>query len=376
MNAETTLRLSMCITACFLLSGCISEKENELMQFDVTASYPEKEIQLEEIADIEYVQLVLDDDFMFGRAPQIIISDKIIIGHDGNVFIFSRDGMPESKFNKTGNGPGEYISIDKLRYDEALGEIYIETSDEIMVYSLSGDYKGTIPLRGRMGFFSEIINYDSETLLLYDDYNLYPSPFSFISKKDGSIVDSIKILQGENVPLYVPFQDRGYILLSSTCPIVKYKEGYLLTDFTNDTVYFLSARKELSPILVKTPKIQSLDPVVYVNSFVEAGNYVFVSAVTVKQEDNRLPKKYLMRDKRSGAMYRQKITFNDYEGKRINLSPEIIANTQHSKLGLIVLDINELLEANKENKLSGKLKQLVESSEEEGNNVFMLLHFK
>ena len=117
-------------------------------------------------------------------------------------------------------------------------------------------------------------------------------------------------------------------------------------------------------------------PVVYLNGFVEAGNYEFVSVVTVKLENGELPITYLMRDKETGSVYRQKMTLNDYQGKYVTISPETIANTQDSKLGLIVLGLVELQDANNENKLSGQLKELVENSDEDGNDIYMLLHFK
>ena len=83
-----------------------------------------------------------------------------------------------------------------------------------------------------------------------------------------------------------------------------------------------------------------------------------------------------MRDKKTGSIFRQKITFNDYKEKEVTLSPETITNTQDSKLGLIILSLVELLDANRENKLSGRLKELVENSGEDGNDIYMLLHFK
>jgi hypothetical protein len=83
-----------------------------------------------------------------------------------------------------------------------------------------------------------------------------------------------------------------------------------------------------------------------------------------------------MRDRQTGSVYRQKIVFNDYKGKEVYLSPETIANTQDSRLGLIVLGLDELKNAGNENKLGGKLKELAEHSDEDGNDIYMLLHFK
>ena len=378
MNHKTILFLSASVIAFFSLLGCTSKTgdKNDLILFEVNASYPEKEIKLEEVADIEYLQLELNDDFLFAREPHIITSDKIIISQDGDVLIFSRDGKPLLKFNRKGNGSGEYPYIEQLFYDEISDEIFIKYADKIIVYSSEGEYKRTIPLLGVVyNIYSQIVQYDVETFLIYDSSDLYPSTFSFISKIDGVVVDSIITPKGKPVSLF-SITDGFMIFSLQNDRIVRHNDGFLLTDFSIDTAYFISKSKELSPILVRTPQIHSMDPVIYLNSFVEAGNYEFVSAVKVEIEDNKLPVIYLMRDKKTGSVFRQKITFKDYKEKLVNLSPKTITTSNNSKLGLIILDFNELTEANRENKLSGKLKELVEKSGENDNDIYMLLHFK
>ena len=362
----------------FSLSCCTNQNgdNSDIIQFDVSISYSEKGIKLEEVAYIEYLQLELNDDFLFAGEPHIITSDKIIISSDGEVLVFSRDGKPLLKFDRKGNGPGEYAYIEQLMYDEISDEIFIKYADKIIAYSSNGEYKRTIPLLGTLhNIFSQVVNYDSETFLIFDSDNVYSSPFSFISKKDGAVVDSIITSKGEPVMTY--FFSNDFLIFSfHTFRIVKYGDGHLLTDFSIDTVFFLPESKMLLPVLVRTPLIRSMDPVIYLNSFVEAGGYEFVSTVRVKNENGRLPVTYLMRDKTTGSVFRQKITINDYKEKLVNLSPQTISNTSNSKLGFIALNLDELKEANRENKLSGKLKEIVEKSSEDGNDVYMLLHFK
>jgi len=286
----------------------------------------------------------------------------------------------QAKFNHNGNGPEDYITIDRLMYDEASDEIFVVSVNKIMVYSSFGEFYRSIPLLEQLSL-GDIVNYDFQTFLIYDYFKKYPAPFSLISKEDGSVIDIIDIPVDKNVSpnnLYVVLQRENNISLfkGPVYRMVKYNDGFLLTDFSTDTVYFLSAEKKLSPIVVRHPTIKSMDPVVYLNGFVEAGNYEFVSSVTVRLENSKLPVTYLMRDKVTGSVYRQKITLNDYKGKEIMISPETIATTQDSKSGLIVLSLVELQDANKENKLGGKLKELVDNSDEDGNDIYLLLRFK
>ena len=371
---------------CLLFSGCVSEKKNEssLIELNVSTSYPEKEIKLEEIAEIEYLQLGVYEDFLYYNSNWVIFaSSKIIIFNrsDGDILIFSRDGKPISGFNHKGNGPEEYTELLGVIYDEISDEFFITSRNKIAVYSVSGEFKRFIPLLSTYNNY--IVNFDTNTLLLYDGSNKYPSPFTFISKEDGNVVDIVDMPKDKEVITYIMHQTltnnvvtRINVIRRPEYHFVKHNNGYLLTEFSIDTVFYLSEKKELSPILVRKPAIQSMDPVIYMNSFVETSNYEFINAVSVREENMSLPVSYLMRDKKTGSIYRQKITFNDYRGKEITISPETIANTQDSKLGLIVLSLVELQEANQENKLSGRLKELVDNSEEDGNDIYMLLHFK
>ena len=381
MNPKIIFYLSLCAIICFSFEGCTSKQDDktDIILFDISSSYQEKEVDLNEVADIEYLQLELNDDFLFSREPHIVTSDKIILSQDGDVLIFSREGKPLLKFNRKGNGPGEYAYIEQLFYDEKTDEIFIKYADMIIAYSSKGDYKRTIPLLGVLyNIYSQIVQYDSESFLIYDSSNLYPSTFSFISKRDGVIVDSIITLKGKPADLF-SITDDGFMIFSlQTYRIVRHNDGFLLSDFSVDTVFFLSKTKKLSPVILRTPAILSMDPVVYLNSFVDAGNYEFSSTVLVRNENKRLPVTYLMREKTSNLFFKQKISLTEYKGKSFNLSPQTISNTNNSKQGLIILNFDELTEANRENKLSGKLKELVEKSSENenDNDIYMFLHFK
>ena len=383
MNINKTLSLSICTTVYFLFSGCTSEKRNEsgLMPINVSISYPEKEIGLEDIADIEYLQLEVNEGFLFRDLPETITKDKIIIGQrsNGDVLVFSREGKPLSKFNHRGGGPQDYNMIwGRILYDEISDEIIVQASpNKLIVYSSMGDFRRIIPLlEGSM--VSDLINYDSKMLLIFDENNLYPTSLSLISKEDGRMVESIDIPSGEKVRLIVRHQE-GLMTFFYAVPgryILWHNKGYLLTDYSTDTVYYYSPKKELSPILVRMPNVHSMTPMVTLHGFVEAGNYEFFFTAKFQPENDEIPTTYLMRDKKTDAVYRQKIAFNDYKGRQVYISPQTILNTQDSKLGLIVFGLVELQDANSENKLSGKLKELVENSDEDGNDIYMLLHFK
>lgn len=133
--------------------------------------------------------------------------------------------------------------------------------------------------------------------------------------------------------------------------------------------------KELIPMLLKEPGIHTLEPVIYTNAFVEAGEYWFYRKIIVKEENGKLPSVYLMQNKEDGSTYEQKIMMDEFKGKQVRIAPEIL--TSSSYCGVIELDLTELEEAYNRNLLSGKLKELVKKVDKEnGNTIYALLMFK
>ena len=175
----------------------------------------------------------------------------------------------------------------------------------------------------------------------------------------------------------VPFPEGGedWIISFPTTSFVRYNDGFLLDMYTSDTV-FLFRNRELSPFLVRTPKIHSMNPIVILQGFLEAGNYQFLSTRRLQVVDGNVPSTVLMRDKTTGSIYRpRRITFDEFRGREVRISSGT-AVRNNSRLGLISLDLTELQDALEEGRLSGRLQEIVENSYEFGNNVFMLLHFK
>lgn len=222
---------------------------------------------------------------------------------------------------------------------------------------------------------SDIVNFDDKSLLLYDS-----NDFIVFSKEDGAELKRFKLSSGEKVRLYA-MQEKGEsvsIIASIKNHIVRYDDGFLLTDYNTDTVFYCNRDFPITPILVKDPSIHEMDPVVYLNSFVESGDYLFFRKVTVKVENNKLPSIYLFKDKHNGLIYEQKIVIQDFEGKQLCIAPETISKTAHAKQGYIELDFEELRDAYENNLLHGQLKELVESlvSKSDANNVYMLITFR
>ena len=364
------------------LFSCTGNKNlsDSIIRLDVSKSYPEKIVTLEDIADVKYVQMEFQEDYLFRGNPSYISSSTIIIkgGANSNDFLFfTSEGKPKSKFNHHGQGPGEYLYTSSIVYDETEEKLFILSNNKILVYSSDGEYNYSLPLPENTRI-SHMVDYDKESLLIYHESNSYSKSFVRISKKDASVIEEIDIPDRKEISLRVTIRsgEMVSIYIAPLSNIVKYNDGFLLTDHSSDTVIFYGRNNELNPVLVRTPPIFEMDPYVYINSYVEAGDYLFLQKVTVKLENERVKSDFLMINKYDQSVYKQKIFLKEFKDKEVNLSPEVIRTVDNSGIGFIRLSLDELRVAYDENKLSGKLKELVEASDEDSNDIFMILNFK
>ena len=113
----------------------------------------------------------------------------------------------------------------------------------------------------------------------------------------------------------------------------------------------------------------------------DAGQYQFIKCIVVRQGDvypGRFPAKFYIRDKKTGNIFRQKLLLPDFKGKKFIINPgtQVFNGSIYGNGDFFELDLIELKQAYRENMLSGKLKDLVATlNEDEDNNVFMLLDF-
>ncbi len=371
--------LLIVVFICLLTISCTSKSlrsESDVIRINLFQDYQEREIDLNDIADIQYISMDVDENYLFKGSPRYLSENLVIFYNtsDGSFLFFTKEGKPKSKFNHKGGGPGEYPSCSRVLYEEKKDDLFVLTPGKIIIYSSLGDLKRELTLPENMTI-SDIVNFDDKSLLLYDS-----NDFIVFSKEDGAELKRFKLSSGEKVRLYA-MQEKGEsvsIIASIKNHIVRYDDGFLLTDYNTDTVFYCNRDFPITPILVKDPSIHEMDPVVYLNSFVESGDYLFFRKVTVKVENNKLPSIYLFKDKHNGLIYEQKIVIQDFEGKQLCIAPETISKTAHAKQGYIELDFEELRDAYENNLLHGQLKELVESlvSKSDANNVYMLITFR
>ena len=349
--------------------GCNNKAQtvDEIIYLNIDGIYPEKTIYLEDVADIKYVQMDYNEDFLFKNCLIYVATTKIVL-YDfftNDMMFFSIDGKPLSKFNRHGNGPGEFPVTMGIFYIDEEDRLYVKVANTFKVYSSNGDhiYDIEIPLDAEV---STVVNFDEETLLVYRESDTFNKNFARFSKKNGSIIEEIDIMDNKDIFFpYYPFPFN----------FVRYKDGYLLSEHSMDTVFYYGKDRKLTPKLVRTPPIATLDPYYFSSGFVEAGDYLFLNRFKIENEKRSLLDQ-LMINKKDQSVYKQRVLMKDYTEKVIRLNGEIFSGNHDSKVGFLRLSIDELSIAYEENLLSGELKERTKAFDEYSNDVFMLIYFK
>lgn len=377
------------------LSCSKSEKKMELVQFDSLAEYPEKEVLLESIADIFYVNFEEKGDEALFRGKPIHISSKTVSIFDfqsGDFYLFDRQGHLTARFNHKGSGPEDYMQVISAFVDENKNELYVIEKNKIKIYTKEGVFVRVLDLP-KNAWVYEAADYDDHSILLVDNYerataayeNLtqqnaetYQQPFVRISKTDGSVIEYIPVPKDFSVELTAPFQ-MGEMKMKVGGPLyrlVANKNGFLLYNQETDTLFLYQNDKSLNPVWVHYPAVKEMETKNYLNAYVEAGDYRFFEQVTLKIEKTPPPLSvsYLY-DTKQNAFFRQKVVMNEFAGKVVSITPEMIQSSRDPHLGYLMLPLSELKDAFDKGLLSGKLKEIVSASSEEGNDILMLMHF-
>jgi len=404
MKHKAVLYLISIMTSAF---GCSSDKQlkSSLPSIDIRKDYPEKEIILTDIADITYVHLnSQNSDYLYRGGVKYITENSIVVVDvsSGSILFFSKDGNPKSRFNHYGQGTEEYLSKNfYIVYDEKEDDLYVIDpgffnipGHSTKIYSSTGEYKRTLILPACP---QPLVDFDDHSLFVYDMQNQYKkimkkeedissrlvdSSIYRISKKDGSVLEYVEYPITE---VDIVDKGNGNRSTSNYQRIINCATGLFLCNPETDTVFLYDKDKTLTPVISKTPLVSDLNPKLMLTGFLDTGKYQYVTIEPLtnifdNNSSDELYKslvKHYVRDKQTGEIFRQKISLPDYKGKDFFIESRNTYFNGKETLTYFSLDIYELKQAEKENKLSGKLKEFVSTlNENEDNNVYILATFK
>ena len=370
-----------------VMAGCGGRRKqstDDIIAVDVTKSYPQKELILQDFMDVEYIALDDADEFVTQGMVQAIGKEIILVTNrinDGDIFLFDRNGKGIRKINRRGGGSEEYLSISNIVLDEDSGELFIadNTARKIIVYDLSGKFKRAIRYREGSAYGS-MYSFDRENLICRDIWFEIQSkteiPFCIISKQDGNVIDiSIPYKEKKRTSIMQVSGRDVNIMNISYFPIIPFHDSWILMEPASDTIFRFFPDNNMIPFLIRTPSIQSMDPEVFLFPCVLTDRYLFMK--TEKKEfsaSQGFPKKYLMYDRQDEAILEYTVFNDDYSNKTI---VDMAQNTVNSEIAFShKIEAYELVESYGKGQLKGRLKEIAAELNEESNPVIMLVKYR
>ena len=382
-------KIIIIIIGFFLLTVVESEAQkptgnDDIIRVDVRNSYSNsKELLLQNLMDVEYIPLETNDDFVNQGVVMDIGKEIILVKNrinDGDIFVYSRTGKALRKINRKGQGGEEYLYIYNIILDEAMGEMFVNDvfKRKIFVYDLYGKFKRSFDHKKdeKSGAYSDIINFNEENLICYDDDN-EEFPFVLISKKDGVITQKFKI----------PFKTKKFLRQSTGSDsfvypvghinyIFPFKGNWILSELSSDTVYLLLPDLSLRPFFFRNPPIQSMNPEVFLLLRFLSDRYLFMETIrNVYDSKTTFPKTFFVYDVQEKSFLNYKIYNEDYSTKK-EIFLNLFRPLNHEIEAWQPLEPYILVEEYKKGILKGKLKEVAEKLDSEDNPVIMLVKHK
>ena len=375
-----------------LLAGCgggAKRSTDALITVDVTKNYPEKELILQDLFDVEYIALETNDDFV--NQGMVMATGKEIMlvrnrNSDGDIFVYDRNGNALRKINRKGQGGEEYLYVNKIILDEDNNEMFVNNigAKKILVYDLYGNFKRGFKHPDNVSY-ENILFFDKDHLICYDgSVNVKEGEerdgqsFHFIiSKQDGSIKREIYIPFNRIVSHYTFHEEYTIFGMSNDYAIIPYQGNWIFGELSSDTIYNYLPDGHLSPFIIRTPPILSMEPkrFLLMSNFTDRYYFMDIFRKEVNLETLAIPANIkLMYDKQEKAIFESIVYNDDYVNKR----RESILKTLNDEIAYLrTLDAYRLVESYKNGELKdGKLKDIAAKLDEEDNPVIMLVKHK
>lgn len=374
--------------------GILQEQVNKISEnrhfiIDIDKNYPRKEINIYDIADIEYLPIETKRDFFTNGIISYLDNELIIFMEqkNGDILLFNRKGIALNKFNKKGSGPIEYPSTTPfVVFDKQKDEIYVNSYSirKILVYGRDGTFHRSLPYFDKKLVFSEIILTDK--YLLCCDHHISSNKgntFFLVSKTDGKLISEIPYCIIKKVynktKTYIDLGNNTataeYTSLFDYTPMYETDFGTMLNELASDTIFLLSKEHKKVAKVVRVPSINSTkgQNKVLVSELI-TNKYHFLSSYKLDGSNSTKYKhKFLMIDLSSGEIS-EPFFYNDRDfssKKEVYIGGQIIPGMMVSpRLALL------LKPASKKGELKGNLKEITEKLGENDNPFLRITKFK
>lgn len=384
MKKQFTWMASWVLFATMEQAGAFAQN----ISIDMHKVYPEKTIQLQEVADIQYIPLGTTDDVLF-NGTIVNLSDEGIAGFNkkqGDILVFDGKGKVVGSFNHLGQGPKDYPMINHLDVDWKQGEVYVQDNlrQKIRIYAPDGTYlrafnvKGTMR-QGDMYHFSDthLVYYKNPDTRQFAPYQ----PVTLCSKKDGSTTSLSFTKTDDNIVKATggPFGDMK-MSAKHVSSLYKLGDEVYVNEVTADVIYRVEKSNALTPLIQRSPSYQET-----------VGKDFFLMLTGANARYYFFKRQQALLEFQGNAATDTKSTYVAYDRKRKETIRPTFINDDYPSLNItldklmqcagsanrcyLLLEAFKLKEALEAGKLKGELKAIAEKLDEEDNPVVMVVEF-
>jgi len=150
-------------------------------------SYPEKIIDLKDIAEIEYISPETKEDFFLSNSSvSYLDNDYIIFAERSNksiVFFDRKTGKGIRSVNRTGKGPEEYSNVvpEIFSAEGEFDEMYVNQligAKNIMIYDFDGNFKRKVEYDNKTMYPMPLYSFDKDNFISFDQVLLKTARFN------------------------------------------------------------------------------------------------------------------------------------------------------------------------------------------------------
>ena len=380
---------SVAFMLALLATGCgdANQKPSALPQIDVRTDYPEKEICLQDVAEVSYIALDSQDGILFRGNVNDFSGKGIVImdSQNNRLIFFDKQGKFQHVIQRQGQGPEEYSMMLDALVDWDKEDVFVfDSGSKIVVYSLDGTFKRKLPLNANLVQHDAYIWSDSQLVACrygnWDkDEKLVPyQPIVLLSKEDGKM-DSLSYRKEHSFPTYIGAKEMNIRIHWPS--LDKLNGDVYVNDLSADTIYRWDARTQaLQPVMTRTPSVTLDDLDGYFMDLKGVSSQYYFLHFLARQAS--MDSHFVMVDEKSrnavydrkeGKVYHPKFTNKDYPSmEKIHLN----FCEEENACAIVQLEAFKLIEALEAGELGGELKTIAESLKEEDNPVLMVVKFK
>lgn len=269
---------------------------NNIIQFKQGYNYPQINLNLSDIADIEFIRL-RDSDSAYISQPYFrkntyVDNHGIVIGNYTalditafGIYRFDKEGNFLNKISGFGRGPGEVASLAKMTVasDSSL-VLYSRQESKVIKISLSGEYLGAWNLPSGHSEIESLDNfvivYDELSKLILTNGQIVErgAPLKVYDLVTSKVTD---LLTDEYTNGIIHDNRNGYSnskLISTHSNLIKTQNGVYFSSFRFDTVYYINKNLQVIP-KISVIKQKKLDECYTVLPIIDVDDYILLKEV-------------------------------------------------------------------------------------------------